>query len=142
MDQSNTLVGQRLPDIGMGDGWPDGATFDELPAGSYWKMLNRKTGEPLNVHTLADQAWWNNTGVYDTRFDQNLTGTVWGYKDPNGNYGMMCVHTVREEEDGTISVRPGDGSSNSILNEWIVESKPELNVTYHGYIEHGVWSSC
>jgi hypothetical protein len=41
---------------------------------------------------------------------------------------------VREHEDGTISVRPGDGSSNSIL---ITGHDGEQ---YHGYIECGVWT--
>lgn len=130
------MKGQRLADTPM-DSYP--APFDEIEPGSYWKMLNCRDGEPLNVHTLQDQAWWNNTGVYDTKFDENLTGTVWSYKDPNGKYGMMSIHTVREEDDGTISVRPGDGSSNSILNEWIVTDRPDLSSTWHGYIEHGAW---
>lgn len=49
--------------------------------------------------------------------------------------GRLEHHTVREEDDGTISVRPNDGSSNSIQitggqgREW------------HGYIEHGVWQA-
>ena len=45
----------------------------------------------------------------------------------------LTMHTVREHEDGTISVRRGDGSSNSIL----VSRRPEEK--WHGYIEHGVF---
>lgn len=47
--------------------------------------------------------------------------------------GNLELHTVREHEDGTISVRPGDGSSNSIL---ISGSRGRK---WHGYIEHGIW---
>lgn len=70
--------------------------------------------------------------------DGNLTKTVWGYTSPDGNgLGTLAIHTVREEEDGTISVRPGDGSSNSILHKGGGTGK-----VWHGYIEHGVWSEC
>lgn len=132
------MIGRRLPDAPIG-GNP--YSDDWLP-GDYWKVLTRvhssidDPARPLNVHTLEDQQWWNNTGTYDTRYDQNLTGTVWGVIDPLGNYGMLSIHTVREEEDGTISVRPGDGSSNSIL---ISSSTPDGLPQWHGYIEHGVW---
>ncbi len=51
------------------------------------------------------------------------------------SYGFAIAwlrnHTVREHEDGTISVRPGDGSSNSIL---VIGHDSEQ---WHGYIEHG-----
>lgn len=46
--------------------------------------------------------------------------------------GWLKNHTVREHEDGTISVRPGDGSSNSIL---ITSGRG--TESWHGYIEHG-----
>ncbi len=50
--------------------------------------------------------------------------------------GNLTKHTIREEDDGTISVRPGDGSSNSIL---ITGAHGR---TWHGYIERGVWNEC
>jgi hypothetical protein len=130
------MQGRRLNDTPMGDfpRGPRGGLQRRTP-GSYWKMLNRQTGKPLDVHTLRDQRWWNNTGSKDPKFDQNLTGTVWGVIDPVGRYGMLSVHTVREHEDGTISVRPGDGSSNSIL----ISGGSETAEPWHGYIEHGVW---
>ncbi len=55
---------------------------------------------------------------------------------PSGSFGLghLAAHTVREHEDGTISVRQGDGSSNSIL---MTGAKGQQ---YHGFIEHGVWS--
>lgn len=49
--------------------------------------------------------------------------------------GNLINHTVREHEDGTISVRPGDGSSNSILVSRGQES-------WHGYVDHGVLEEC
>jgi hypothetical protein len=42
---------------------------------------------------------------------------------------------VREHEDGTISVLPGDGSSNSILVS-------RRDKSWHGYIRHGVFEEC
>jgi hypothetical protein len=49
--------------------------------------------------------------------------------------GNLVHHTVREHEDGTISVRPGDGSSNSIL-------VTRGDGSWHGYIDHGVLEEC
>ena len=43
----------------------------------------------------------------------------------------LDYHTVRENEDGTISVLPGDGSSNSIL---VHGSRVR---SWHGYIYSG-----
>ena len=107
-----SLQGRRRPD----------RPFDDLPddiqAGDYWKS--------------ADADKYVQTGP------QNLTGTVWylAAPMPSGGFaiGHLTLHTVREEEDGTISVRPGDGSSNSILMTGAHGQQ------YHGYIEHGVWS--
>jgi hypothetical protein len=116
-------VGRRLPDTVLGE-LP--APLDEQQPGDYWKVLSRKDeGVPL---TPADLKHDPGSG--------NLTNTVWGIVTPLGQYAMLSIHTVREHEDGTISVRPGDGSSNSIL----VEGPP--GQTWHGYIEHGVWEPC
>ena len=109
------MIGRRLPDT----------TFGELPddaqPGDYWKYLDRETGEPLAA---------NRPG--------NLTNTVWGYYSPDGNgMGTLMLHTVREEDDGTISIRPGDGSSNSVLHSGGAQGK-----SWHGYVEHGVWNEC
>lgn len=111
------LVGVRLPDTPFGD-LPDG-----IVRGAYWKVLDRSSGEP---RVSAEPG--------------NLTGTVWMVVAPLGDedgygIGRLEKHTVREHEDGTISVRPGDGSTNSIL---ITKSNGQQ---FHGYIEHGVWRS-
>ena len=110
------MNGRRLPDTRRGD-LPD----ESIVAGDYWKVLDRETGFPL----LSDAPG-------------NLTGTVWMVAAPLGDgYGLgtLAKHTVREEEDGTISVRPGDGSSNSIFI-----SRPS-GLSWHGFIERGEWRS-
>lgn len=107
------LTGRRRPDLLFSK------IHDDIQPGDYWKIVE-EDGSPEVSHA-----------------DGNLTGTVWmvACPMPNGGYGLghLMNHTVREETDGTISVRPGDGSSNSIL----------MNAgggQYHGYIEHGVWT--
>lgn len=109
-----TLTGRRRPDT------PQGDLPDDIQAGDYWRVLNHGNGKPVQV---------NHPG--------NLTGGVWYVVAPmpNDGYaiGRLELHTVREHEDGTISVRPGDGSSNSIL------IRGHHGQTFHGYIEHGVW---
>jgi len=105
-------AGRRLADT----------VFGRLPgewkAGAYWKVVN-DDGTPMLV---------NEPG--------NLTKTVWRVAAPmtyGYALGTLTKHTVREHDDGTISVRPGDGSSNSIL---ITGHHGEQ---WHGYIERGVW---
>lgn len=103
------MKGRRLPDTGFGD-LPE----RDLQPGDYWKYTGIDLGD---------------------KYPSNLTRTVWGIYSPDGNgIGTLISHTVREHEDGTISVRPNDGSSNSILHKG---GNPER--TWHGYIEHGEW---
>lgn len=107
------MIGRRLPDVRLGD------LPDELRPGDFWKYLDPDTGEAMHVEEAG-----------------NLTGTVWGYYSPDGNgIGTLRLHTVRENDDGTITVAPGDGSSNSILH-----SGGAKDQTWHGYIDHGVWT--
>lgn len=114
--------------------------YEERQPGDYWFVTVRDESPDyprrLNVKEYPqDRLWWAN--VDDARFDQNLTGWVLGVFDPAGRYGMLSIHTVREEDDGTVSVRPGDGSSNSILIKGGNNPAPE----WHGYIEHGLWGA-
>lgn len=100
--------------------------FGELPIGiepgTYWKYL-RSDG--------------SGSMMAPSSYTTNLTGTVWGYMPPDGNgIGTLMQHTVRENSNGTISVIAGDGSSNSILHTGAQDK------TWHGYIDHGVWSEC
>ena len=105
------MQGRRLPDTSIKN-LPDG-----IEPGDYWKISNYDLGDSHPT---------------------NLTRTVWGFYSPDGNgCGFLFSHTVREEDDGTMSVRPGDGSSNSILH-----SGGAKGLTWHGYIEHGVWTEC
>jgi hypothetical protein len=93
------VAGRRREDLPLGE------IPDDFQPGDYWKHP-----DATSDHTT------------------NLTGTVWGVAIPGGPVGTLTKHTVREHEDGTISVRPGDGSSNSIPGH-----------RFHGYIERGVW---
>ena len=105
------MTGHRLPDTKRGE-LPEG-----IEPGCYWKVLD-ESGQPYVVHEPT-----------------NLTGTEWMVVGPEPGLavGRLSLHTGREEDDGTISVRPGDGSSNSIL---LIGHHGR---TWHGYIEHGDW---
>lgn len=117
-----SVQGRRLPDTEYGS-LPQG--FDELKPGDYWKYLAVSDGLPLKPMGRPES------------LAGNLTGTVWGYYSPDGNgIGTLVYHTVREHEDGTISVIAGDGSSNSILHSGAQKK------SWHGYISHGVWQEC
>ena len=106
------LRGRRLPDTDLNE------LPEEFQAGDYWKCL--VDGRPMNVVGIPS----------------NLTGSVWRVVVPM-SYGYaisgpMTKHTVREHEDGTISVLPNDGSSNSIL---VTGHHGEQ---WHGYVYAGV----
>ena len=129
------LLGSRREDVRIGD-----IPLDPKD-GDYWKVLTRDGSRALNVLDYPeDRRWWGD----DPRHDQNLTGGVWGVWTPGGLYGVLSIHTVREHEDGTISVVPGDGSSNSILVSWdgVDDKGNALQKSYHGYIYNGVWKEC
>ncbi len=112
------MIGRRLPDTLFG------LLPDSIQPGDYWKYLSCQN--PTESMDCGDEH--HATG--------NLTRTVWGYMPPSGDgVGTLRMHTVREQDDGTISVRSGDGSSNSILHT-------RGDKTWHGYIEHGAWSEC
>lgn len=110
----NTLQGRRRPDTRW-DLLPE-----DIQPGDYWREVN-DDGEP----TVSNEPG-------------NLTHGIWWVAAPMSTtsfaLGRLTLHTVREETDGTISVRPGDGSSNSILIQ-----KGQDGPSWHGYIEHGVW---
>jgi hypothetical protein len=108
------MIGRRLPDLAFSEFHAD------AQAGDYWKILDG-TGEPK--HSAAAS---------------NLEGTCWFVIAPRGDedgiaIGRLELHTVREHADGTVSVRRGDGSSNSI------DIKGARGYRCHAYIEHGVW---
>lgn len=132
------MIGRHLPDAEIGS-FP--IAYDDLQPGDYWFVTVREKHPEyprrLNVRDHPDDRSWWGDGPTDPRFDQNLTGLVLGIITPDRRYGMLSIHTVREEDDGTVSVRPNDGSSNSIL----VHGGPEPG-QWHGFIEHGDWRPC
>ena len=88
---------------------------DDIEPGDYWLIVN-EDGAPLKVNNSS-----------------NLTGCMWGFRAPiRGGIGTLSLHTVREHDDGTCSIQPGDGSSNSVL---ITGG----GGVFHGYLEHGIW---
>lgn len=130
----------RLPDAPIGQ-FP--LVYEDLLPGSYWFVTVREDHPDyprrLNVRDHPeDRRWWGEGAQEDDpRYAGNLTGLVLGAITPDGRYGMLSIHTVREDERGVVSVLPGDGSSNSILVKGGSEGGQ-----YHGYIYNGVWREC
>lgn len=96
---------------------------DDIQPGDYWRQL------------------WSNGSPRVVDHPSNLTGGCWSVVPPIGGLddwmlGNLELHTVREEGDGTISVRPGDGGSNSIL---ITSRRAGGERRWHGFIECGEW---
>lgn len=108
------IQGFRLPDT-REDEIPDG-----IGIGAYWKVL-----------------WPDSSGLPKTVISPGkLTEDCWRLVVPlGGGFGIANLdnHTVREHEDGTISVLPNDGSSNSIL-----VSKSANGPSWHGFVYAGV----
>ena len=122
------MLGRRLPGTRFGELPLD---LDDLQPGDIWKYTNRD-GTPVSARSLYT------TSKSLGSVEGNLTDGVWGYRSPDGNgIGTLGLHTVREHEDGTVSIRPGDGSSNSVLHA----GGPD-RLTWHGYVEHCVWREC
>lgn len=106
------MTGRNRGSVALGD------LPDDVQPGDYWRYLSREHGEPLRAEEAS-----------------NLTGGVWGVSDPlNGHIGRLVFHTVREHDDGTASIRPNDGSSNSVKISG-------YRGMFHGYLEHGVWET-
>lgn len=119
-----TVQGRRLPDTELGD-LP--LPIDDLQPGDIWRYV-QPGGKPTSAKALYP----------DEDMSGNLTDEVWGYCCPGGlGIGMLALHTVRSHEDGTISIRPGDGSSNSVLHTKRWAGQPDRQ--WHGYVEHNVW---
>lgn len=121
------MKGRRLADSLYGE-LP--LELDEIQSGDYWKVVD------ADGVSLSARAHCNGANP-ESKVHGNLTDTVWRFMAPNGRtIGLLTIHTVREEDDGTISIRPGDGSSNSVLHR---AGRPE---EWHGYVEHGEWTAC
>jgi hypothetical protein len=112
------VLGRRREDCKEGDLPVD------LKTGDYWKILN-EDGSPKLVS-----------------YSGKLTETCWHVIVPMDYDGVgfaianLVNHTVREHEDGTISVLPNDGSSNSIL------VTGHHGKQWHGYIYNGELKEC
>ena len=113
MKRTDELQGRRLLDVEFRENYE--RRGQEQP-GDYYRVLSDPQPYPAS----------------------NLTGETWYIVTPNGLHGSLHNHTVREEADGTITVKPGDGSSNSIL---VSHRTPEGDKTWHGYITNGLWWS-
>lgn len=110
------MVGRRLVDMPL-DTLPE-----DVRPGDFWKLL-RLDGTPW----ISDEPG-------------NLTRTSWMICAPNGSLGTLRKHTVREHDDGMITVAPGDGSTNSILISGTSHGPGAQAVAeWHGYIDHGRW---
>ena len=111
MKRTDEVQGRRLPDVALRD---HHETLYGMRPGDYVRILD-----------------------YPGPFQpSNLTREVWFAITPNGLLANLGAHTVREEEDGSITVKPGDGSSNSIL-----VSGGSSGKTWHGHITRGLWWS-
>jgi hypothetical protein len=116
-----TIQGRRRDDCVRGD------MPSDLQIGDYWKIIHAD-GRPVSPEEHSGRA-----------HASNLTGTCWYIAVPNPSsrtgrgylLGNLCAHTVREHADGTISVLPGDGSSNSILVS-------NTHGSWHGFVRAGV----
>lgn len=118
MPKGKLTQGRRRADTVLGD-----LPVDVRP-GDYWKVLDAP-GVPRRSKAkgkLTDECWY--------------IAVPLGKGDEAYMLGYLANHTVREHEDGTISVRPGDGSSNSIL---ITRGN---RGRWHGYVDHGVLEEC
>jgi hypothetical protein len=73
-------------------------------------------------------AKWPTDDGYDAWMVMTPDRCLFMLANPGSNIGG-AVHEVEEHEDGTITVEPRPGNSNSILS-------PK---GWHGYIDHGVW---
>lgn len=116
------MLGRRLPDVEFGR-LPEG-----MQPGDIWRYVD-KEGSPLSARAHCNGA------DPSAKVHGNLTDGMWGFYSPDGNgVGTLTLHTVREHEDGTVSILPGDGSSNSIKHQG---GNPHRE--WHGYVRHNDW---
>lgn len=85
--------------------------------------------EDYDAFWASPAVWWKWDNDGDPR---------WMVRPPCGHHFMLAEpreghahHEVDEHDDGTISVQPKPGNSNSIL----------CSCSWHGYIDHGVWTT-
>lgn len=121
MKTLNRFQGRRRED--RIEGSPHGDPLpDDMQIGDYWKVLD-PNGSPKIV-------------IQPGKLTEHCWRLIVPLDDGTGIFGPFAIgnlahHTVRENEDGTISVLPGDGSSNSIL------ISGARGRSWHGYIYSG-----
>jgi len=79
-------------------------------------MTGRRIADGSNVFEPGD---------YSKGFDGH-----WYARTPNGLLAGLRNHSVREHEDGTISVEPS-----------ILVHQPNVG-QWHGYLQRGIWKEC
>ncbi len=84
------------------------------------------------VYFKNDNQWEHDWQQGD--YGKNKDG-IWFCRPPIVGFGVGCLsnHNVIEHENGTITVSP------SIL---ITGHKDGHPVTWHGYLEQGIWRMC
>lgn len=102
-------------------------------------MQGRRRFEGTRPYELepGDYVCWETTNAAETE-----TWLTWYVCAPDRGIFYLCnehqcdrngrFHQVEVHEDGSISVLPQPGNSNSILSPG----------GWHGYIRHGVWEPC
>lgn len=98
---------------------PNGETPEDARPGDYWLVTNDE-GELLQVNSPGNL----------TKLRMNF---IPPQDEPGSGYATLGKHTIRVEADGTCSVRPNDGSSNSIA------CTTQFGY-WHGYLYHGYWT--
>lgn len=61
----------------------------------------------------------------------NTGGDTWLCTTPNGLFGNISKHQITQHEDGTITVSPS-----------ILVRKSNDGLSWHGYLERGIWREC
>lgn len=105
----NTVIGRRIPD----DQWFFWQAEGKIQPGDYGKVSD-------DPPTSSRWTW----------FVKAPDGVVFQLASPQRPDAAGRHHEVEEHEDGTITVEPRPGNSNSILSP----------CGWHGYIHRGVWS--
>jgi streptogramin lyase len=75
----------------------------------------------------------NNCTVLDRgEYSKQADGTFW-FRTPNGMMGRLNpkIHSIVEHPDNTISVSPS-----------ILMTVPDGAMSWHGYLEKGIWREC
>lgn len=91
---------------------------------------------------FPDGEWDIEPGGYakHTLVEDGVEKAIWWICTPNGHKGMLSLHDVVENADGTITVdeRPAPPDDPSNRNSILVFGR-DSEPGFHGYIDAGVW---